>query len=148
MKTCILISITYIRLSEHLDLHNCVPTGRTQWFMPGTGLGNPAAVEVWTRKTVWFSSRPVQTPDPLLLSSANAYMYPSNSGGCRVSLELLVPISSSTCQDFLFMVTFRYATHNWNILTLVRHCNFELYWQSLHSYHAVTHSLHLAENEP
>jgi len=41
-----------------------------------TGPGNPPAVRIWTGKTVWFASRTVQKPDPLLLGGPNPDPYP------------------------------------------------------------------------
>jgi len=32
------------------------------WLVLATGPGNPPAVQVWTRKTVWFGSRTVKKP--------------------------------------------------------------------------------------
>ena len=45
-----------------------------------TGPGNPPAVQVRTRKTVWFGSRTDQKPDPLLLGGPNPAPYLSTPG--------------------------------------------------------------------
>jgi hypothetical protein len=96
-----------------------------------TGPGNPPAVWVWTRKTVWFSSRTVQKPDLLLLGGPNLYPYPSTHRFCRVWLDPLGPISGSHFQVFLIMVAFRYLTVQCKISTLVYHCLYLFYWLPL-----------------
>ena len=97
------------------------------WVVLATGPGNPPAVRVWTGKTVRFGSRTIQTPDLLLLGGRDRAPYPSTRGFCRVQLDPSGPISGSAFRVFLFMVTFRYATVDCKILTMVLHCHFLMY---------------------
>ena len=57
--------------------------------------GNAPAVRVWTTKTGWFGSRPVQIPHPFTLGGPNPLLYPSTCGFRRVWLDQSVPISGS-----------------------------------------------------
>ena len=84
----------------------------------------PPVDQVLTAKTVWIGSRPIQTPNLLLLVMPNPDPYPSTHGFCCVWLDPSVPMSCSGYQVFLFMVAFRYGTANRKILTLVCHCLF------------------------
>jgi hypothetical protein len=60
-----------------------------------TGLGNPSAVRVRTRKTGRFGSRPGQIPDTLTLGGPNPDPYPSTYRFRRVWLDPSVSISGS-----------------------------------------------------
>jgi len=93
-----------------------------------TGPGNLPAVRVQTAKTVQFGYKHVQKPDPLHLVVPNPDPYPSTHRSCRVWLDTLVPISSSSFQVFLFMVALWYSIANRKILTLVYCCSFLLHW--------------------
>jgi len=106
-----------------------------------TGPGYPAAVRVWTGKTVRFGSRPVQIPDPQFLGGPNPDPYPSTRGFCRVWLDPSVPISGLYFRVFLFMVAFRYPTLLCKILTLVHSCLYLPYWLPFYWKHAKTSSL-------
>jgi len=59
------------------------------------GLGNLPAVQVWTAKRGWFSSRPVQKSALLTLGGTNPDPYPSTRRVHWVWLDPSVPISSS-----------------------------------------------------
>ena len=60
-----------------------------------TGPCNAPAVRVWTAKTGWFGSRPVQQPDPLTLGGPNPDTYPSTREFRRVWPAPSVSISGS-----------------------------------------------------
>jgi len=111
-----------------------------------TSPGNLPAVWVWTTKTVWFGSGPVQKPDPLLLGRPNAYLYPSTCGLDYVWLDPSVPISCSGFRDFLFIMAFRYPNVYPKILTLVLHWLFLMYWPPLESKTTESHCLPHGEN--
>jgi len=90
--------------------------------------GNQPAVWVWTGKTVRFSSRTVQKPDPLLLGRPNLAPYPSTHRFRWVWLDPSCPISGSAFQVVLFMVPFKYPNDNSKILTMVCCCSFWMHW--------------------
>jgi len=112
-----------------------------------TGPGNQPAVQFWTGKTVRFSSRTIQKPDPLLLGSPNPAPYPSTRRFRLVWLDSWGPISGSAFRVFLFIVVFSYPTVNCKILTMVLHCHFLMYWHPLYSKQVERHSLPHPENE-
>jgi len=113
----------------------------TTWVVLVTGPGNLPAVLVPTGTTGWFSSRPIQNPDPLHLGSPNLHSYQPTHGFRRVWLDMSGPISWSAFRVVLFMVAFRYPTLNGNILTVVRHCPFWIYRPPFKSKNGETHSL-------
>ena len=49
---------------------------------------------------MWFGSRTVLKPDPLLLGGPNLDPYPLTRGFCRVQLDPSVPIAGSAFQVF------------------------------------------------
>jgi len=112
-----------------------------------TGPGNPPALRVGTGKTVCFGSRTVQKPDPLLVGFPNPSLYPSTRGFRLVLLNQSGPISSYAFWVFLFMVAFRYPTVNCNILTMVLHFHFPMYWLPLYIKQVERRSLPHPENE-
>jgi hypothetical protein len=61
---------------------------REQLIMLPMGPGSFPVVRVWTRKTVQFGSRPVQTPDPLLHGGRNLDPYPSTRRICWDLLDI------------------------------------------------------------
>jgi len=121
--------------------------GAPRLVVLATGPGNPPAVRVWTRKTVRFSSRTVQKPDPELLGGPNPYQYPSTSGFCRVWLDPSVPVSGSLIRVVLFMVAVKYVTVMCKISTLVHHFLYLFHWRHLYSKQGETCSLLRAEVE-
>ena len=106
-----------------------------------TGPVNPPAVRVWTGKTVWCRSRPVQKHDPEHFGGRTPRLYSSTRGFCRVWVGLSVPVSSSPCQVLLFTVAVRYVTVMCKILTLVQHSLYWFHWQPLNSKQGETCSL-------
>ena len=108
---------------------------------PASGPGIPQAVRVWTGKTVWFGSRPLQQPNPELLGVPNPYPYLSTCRFCPVCLDPSVPVSGSPFRVFLFMVAVPHFTVMCKILTLVHHSLYWFHWQPLYSKQGVTCSL-------
>jgi len=126
---------TILKLSSYLPL--CLPalsplsthlSGLYIFLVLATGPGNLPAVWIWTTAIGWFSSRPVQKPDPLSLGGANLDTYLSTNGFCSVWLDLLYRISGFVFRVSLFIVAFRYATNKCKIFTLVGSWLFWMYW--------------------
>jgi len=91
-----------------------------QWVQVlAMSLGNPQVGWAWSRKSDWFSSEPIQTPDPLLLAEQNPDPYSSILVSCQVWLGLSGPISGSAFWVHLFMVGVRYPIDCRKVLTLV-----------------------------
>ena len=111
------------------------------------GPGDPPLVRVWTGTMVWFGSRTVPKPDPLLPGGPNAALYPSTCRCRRVWLDPSGPISSFEFRVILLIVAFRYSTVNCKILTMVRHCSFWIYWPPLWSKYVDKRSLTQPGNE-
>jgi len=91
-----------------------------------TGPGNSQGVRVKTRKTIWFSSRSVQQPNPQGLGGPNPVQYPSTGVFSQVWLDPSVTISSSVSRVCLFMVAFKYSTANRKILTFAHYSPFQI----------------------
>jgi len=90
------------------------------WLVLATGLGDAAAVRIWTGKMVWFGSRNVQDPSLLLLGGPNLAPDASTLGFCRVWQDSMGPISGFAFWVALFMVAFRYPTVDHHIITMIR----------------------------
>jgi len=88
---------------------------KAAFLVLGTGLGNPPAVRVWTRKTGLFCSRPIQIPDLLSLAGANPDPYPSTRGFRRAWLDPSVPIPGS-----VFRVS-HLSSHSHILLLIVKY---------------------------
>jgi len=112
-----------------------------------TGPGNPPAVPVRTGNTIWFGSRTVQKPDPLLLGDPNPAPYPSTRRFRRVLLDLSGPISDFAFRVVLFMVALRSLTVNRKILTMVGQCSSWMNWPPLWSKYVDKRSLPHPGNE-
>jgi hypothetical protein len=63
--------------------------------MLATSAGTPPVVQVWTRKTVLFSSGTFQKPDPPLRGIPDPDGYQFTHGFCRIWLDPSVPIFGS-----------------------------------------------------
>jgi len=111
------------------------------------GQGNLQVNRVWTGKTVWFGSRPIQKPELLLLRSPNLALYQSTCGFCRVWLDRSGPMSGPAVWVDLYIVSFRYPTVHREILTMVSHCSVRMYWPPLWSNRGETPSLPHPGNE-
>jgi len=92
-----------------------------------TGPGNLPAVWVWTSKTDYLGSRPIQNPDQLPLGRLNLDLYPSTRGFCQVSLDPSVPITGFSFWVSILIVTFRSATVDGKISTLACYYVFLMY---------------------
>jgi len=95
-----------------------------EWVVLVRCLGNPQAVWVLPRKTVWFGCRTVRKPDPLLLREENLAAYPSTRVFTPVQLDPPGPISCCAFRVVLCLVAFRYCTVNRRISTKVRRAFF------------------------
>jgi len=86
------------------------------WFIVWeTGPGYTPVVRVWTAKTGWFGSKPVQQPDPPTVGGPNPDPYPSTCESCQVWLDPSVPIYGSVFRD----------SHSWShsdMLLLIVKC--------------------------
>jgi len=92
------------------------------------GPGDLPVVWVRTAQSGQFSSRDIQTSDPVPFSEPTLGLYPSTHRFCRAWLGPSVPIPGTAFQVALFIVAVTYATVNRQILTLVHHCLFSMYW--------------------
>jgi len=104
---------------------------------------------IWVRTTImsWFSSRPIQKPDQLLLGGPTPDPYPLTCRFYCIWLDPSGPISGSALKVVLFMVTFRYPTVNCKILRMVHHCLFWIYRPPLQSKRGEIHTLPYPGNE-
>jgi len=100
----------------------------SHWFWPwihyrvlGTGPGNLPAAPVWNTKVDQLRSWPLPQPDLLLVALQNPDPYPLTRGLCWVWLDPSVTISDSVIVVSPLIVSFRHATPNRKILSLV-HC--------------------------
>jgi len=92
-----------------------------------TGLGNLPVVQVRTEKPGWFCSKPIETPNLLLVDGSNPDPHPSTCRICQAWLDPAGPIPRSAFWIVLFMVAFRYPTVTHNILTMACHCSLWMY---------------------
>jgi len=96
--------------------------------MLATGPGNLLQLRIWTAKTGWFRSGPVQKPDPVTLGSSNTDLYTSARRLHELCTDPSIHISGSAFRVSLMIVAFRYATVNRKISALVRYWLFVMYW--------------------
>jgi hypothetical protein len=111
------------------------------------GPGNQTGIQVQIGKMVSLVSTPVQKLNLLLLGVSNVEQYLSTHGFCQGWADLLVSISGSDVNVVRFIVAFRYDTVNRQILIIVGHCIFWMYWPTLKSKYGDIHYLPHPGNE-
>jgi len=80
---------------------------------------------------VRFGSRTIPDPDPQRFGGPNPATFPSPREFRKVWLDMSVPISGSPFRVVRSMVAFCDSTVNLEVLKMVPHCSFWIYWPCL-----------------